>query len=248
MAEKAFYHDIDLVKVSQLKNFRVHNITTTDRGTLAGTLNASHKGLLVYDTDLSKFYNWNGSAFDEISSTISGAMTFKGVVAFNASEPGTPATGDFYVFNNAGSNTWEGTTVVEAGDSVVWDGSAWKFIQGNLVDATESSKGVVELASTAEAQAGTATGVVMTPANVKSWTDQNKFAKTYFASGVSLTANTPYSVAHNLSLQNRNAFTINVMDSSHSAISVDVDSTDQNNLTVTSAISITGVNITVIGY
>jgi hypothetical protein len=52
MAAKEFYHDIDLVKVSQLLNFRVHNITTTDRGTLGGTLSGSHTGLTVYDTDL----------------------------------------------------------------------------------------------------------------------------------------------------------------------------------------------------
>ena len=248
MSTKLYYHDLDLVKVSELLNARIHNITTSDRTTLAGTLNSNHKGLLVYDTDLSAFYAWNGSAFAAVSTTISGAMTFKGVVAFNASEPGTPATGDFYVFSNAGTNTWESSDVVQAGDSVVWDGTNWKFIQGNVIDATESVKGIVELASTAEAQAGTATNVVMTPANVKSWTDQNKHAKVYFATTISLTANTPFTVAHNLALQNRNAFTINVIDSAHSAISVDVDSTDQNNLTITSAVALTGVSVTVIGY
>jgi len=53
-------------------------------------------------------------------------------------------------------------------------------------------------------------------------------------------------VTHNLALQNKNAFTINVM-SSDSQVSVDVDSTDTNSLTVTSAVSITA-SITVIGY
>ncbi len=248
MASKLYYHDMDLAKVSQLLNFRVHNITTTDRGTLGGTLNSAHKGLMIWDTDLNKHFTWDGSAWKELAPNVAGAMTFKAALAFNASEPTTPSQGDYYVFTNSGTNTWEGTTVVETGDSVVWDGAAWKFIQGNVIDATESVKGVVELASTAEAQAGTATNVVMTPANVKSWTDQNKLAKVYFASGVSLTANTPFGVAHNLSLQNRNAFVINVMDSSHSAISVDVDSTDTNNLTITSAIALTGVNVSVIGY
>lgn len=247
MASKLLYHDIDLVKVSQILNARAHNITTTDRTTLGGTLNSTHKGLFVFDTDLNSIYVWGGAAWVSAGS-VSGAMVFRGVVAFNASEPVTPATGDFYLFSNAGTNTWEGSTVVEAGDSVVWDGTAWKFIQTNVVDATEAVKGVVELASTAEAQAGTATNVVSTPANVKSWTDQIKAAKTYFASGLSLVANTPLSIAHNLALQNRNAFTINVMDSTHSQISVDVDSTDQNNLTVTSSIALTGVSVTVIGF
>jgi hypothetical protein len=175
-------------------------------------------------------------------------MTYKGGIAHNATEPVTPLTGDTYVFTSSGTCTWNTSDVVQISDSAIWNGTSWDFYQGNVVDATESVKGVVELASTAEAQAGTATNVVMTPANVKSWTDEKKFAKTYFATSVSLTANTPFTVAHNLALQNRNAFTISVMDSTHSAIGVDVDSTDQNNLTITSAVALTGVSVTVIGF
>jgi hypothetical protein len=248
MAEKLFYHDLDLVKVSQLKNARIHNITTTDRGTLGGTLNSGHKGLLVYDTDLSAFYVWTGSAWSALSAAVSGAMTYKGSIAYNATEPAAPSTGDTYVFSSAGACTWNTSDVVQVGDSAIWNGTAWDFYQGNVIDATEAVKGIVELASTAEAQAGSSTSVVMTPANTKSWTDQNKFAKVYFATSVSLTANTPFTVAHNLALQNRNGFTINVMDSTHSAIGVDVDSTDQNNLTITSAVALTGVSVTVIGF
>lgn len=73
-------------------------------------------------------------------------------------------------------------------------------------------------------------------------------AKTYFASSVSVTANTPFTVTHNLALQNRNAFIINVMNSAHSAISLDVDSVDANSLTITSAVSLTGLSVTVIGF
>ncbi len=87
------YHDLDLVRVSQLKQARIQNITTTDRTTLGGT----NTGLIVYDTDLQTLYVWDGSAWDSVGTTISGAMTFKGAVAFNSTEPVTPATGDFYV-------------------------------------------------------------------------------------------------------------------------------------------------------
>lgn len=248
MATKLFYHDLDLVKVSELLNFRIHNITTTNRTTLGGTLNTAHKGLTVYDTDLQGLYVWDGSAWDAVTATISGAMVFKGVVAYNATEPATPATGDFYVFNSAGSNTWEGTTVVEAGDSVVYDGTAWKFIQGNTIDATEAVKGVVELATSAETNTGSDDSRAVTPLKLAGKLTDYKAAKVFFASSVSVTANTPYTVAHNLGLQNRNAFTISVKDSGHSEIGVDVDSTDQNNLTITSAVSLTGVSITVIGF
>lgn len=245
MAAKEFYHDIDLVKVSQLLNFRVHNITTTDRGTLAGTLSGSHKGLSVFDTDLNAIYIWNGSAFQSVG-TVAGAMTFKGVVAYNATEPGTPATGDYYVFNTAGTNTWESSDVVQIGDSVVWDGTNWKFIQGNVIAATTSIAGIVELATDAESSTGTDTVRAVTPSGLTQFYTDKKLAKVYFISGASLVANTPLTVTHNLALQNRDAFTINVM-SSNSQVSVDVDSTDTNSLTVTSAVSITA-SITVIGY
>lgn len=248
MASKLFYHDLDLVKVSEVLNFRIHNITTTDRTTLGGTLNTAHKGLTVYDTDLQGLYVWDGAAWDAVTSAVSGAMVFKGVVAHNASEPGTPATGDFYVFNSAGSNTWEGTTVVEAGDSVVYDGTAWKFIQGNTIDASETVKGVIELATSAETNTGSDTTRAVTPATLAGKLTDYKAAKVYFASSISLSAGVAFSVAHNLGLQNRNAFTINVMDSGHSSISVDVDSTDQNNLTITSSVALTGVSVTVIGF
>jgi hypothetical protein len=248
MATKLYYHDLDLVKVSELLNARIHNITTSARTTLGGTLATGNKGLLVYDTELSGFYVWNGSAWAAVTSTVSGAMTFKGVVTFNATVPTSPATGDFYVFSNSGSNTWQGTTVVETGDSVVWDGTEWKFIQGNVLDASETVKGVVELANTAEAETGTDTIRAVTPAGVQAKLINYRAAKVYYGSSISLTANIPATVAHNLNLQNKNAFTINVMDSGHSAISVDVDSTDQNNLTLTSAVTLTGVSVTIIGF
>jgi hypothetical protein len=156
--------------------------------------------------------------------------------------------GDFYVFSDAGTNTWNTSDVVQAGDSAVWNGTSWDFIQGNVVDASETVKGVVELATTAEVITGTDTTRAVTAAGVAAKLADYKAAKVYYNDSVSLTANVAQSIAHNLSLQNRNAFTINVMDSSHSQISVDVDSTDQNNLTITSAVALTGVKVTIIGF
>lgn len=248
MATKFYYHDLDLSKVSELLNFRIHNITTAALTTLGGTLNQTHKGLTVYNTDVQNMYVWDGSQFDAVGSTIQGAMTLKGVVAHNASTPGNPVTGDFYVFNSAGTNIWQGSTVVEAGDSTVWDGSAWKFIQGNTIDATEAIKGVIELATTSETNTGTDDARAVTPLKLAGKLTDYKAAKVYFASAISLSAGVAFTVAHNLGLQNRNAFTINVMDSGHSSISVDVDSTDQNNLTITSSVALTGVSVTVIGF
>lgn len=247
MAVKEFYHDIDLVKLSELKNFRVHNITTSARGTLAGTLSTTHKGLSVWDTDLSSLWIWNGSAFVSPGS-VSGAMTFKGVVAFGAAEPGSPANGDYYVFSSAGTNTWNTSDVVQIGDSVVWNGTDWSFIQGNVLAASETVAGVIEIATQAETNTGTDDVRAVTPLKLATYATTKAYAKTYYAGSITLVANTPFTVTHGLALQNRNAFTYNVMDSAHSNISVDIDSVDVNSLTITSGVALTGVQICVTGF
>jgi hypothetical protein len=243
------YRNLDLVKVNEVLNARIHNVDNTTVATLAGTLNTGHKGLIVYNTEEEGLYFWDGAAFVAASSTIAGAMTFKGGIAHNATEPATPSTGDLWVFNSAGTNTWNsGSREVEIGDSAVWNGSDWNIIQANVVTATESVKGVVELATTTEATTGTDTERAVTPAGLAARESGRKLARSYFASGVSVSANTPFTVEHNLALQNRNAFTINIMDSNHSAVMMDVDSVDQNNLTITSSIALTGLHVFVVGF
>lgn len=248
MSEIQVYQDWSWEKVSQLKNFRVHNITTTDRSTLGGTLNTNHKGLLVYDTDLQAMYTWDGSAWDTVSSTITGAVVLRGVVGYNAAEPGSPATGDYYIFNTAGTNTWESSVVVQSGDSVVWDGTNWQYIQGNTVAASETVSGILEIATQAETNAGSDDTRAVTPNKLAGYASSKAFAKTYYELVTTITANTPYTVTHNLGLQNRNSFIINAMNSAHSQIMLDVDSVDANSLTVTSAVTLSSVYITVIGF
>lgn len=248
MATKSYYHDLDLQRVSQIKNTRVHNITTADRTTLGSSLNSSHVGLLVLDTNLNTFYFWTGTAWESIGAISSGVMTLKGVVTFNAAEPVSPASGDYYIFSSAGNNTWEGTTPVQTGDSAIFDGTAWKFIQGNAVDSSESIAGLIEIATQSEVNTGTDDLRAVTPSKLSSWATTKAFGKVYFINPASIVANTPYTVTHNLALQNRNAFIINVMDAENSAISVDVDSVDVNSITITSSTNLTSPSITIIGF
>lgn len=247
MATKLFNHDIDLQKASELLNFKIHNITTSTRTTLAGTLSTTHKGLSVWDTDLSALYIWNGSAF-VVQGGVAGAMNFKGVVAYNASEPSSPATGDYYVFSTAGTNTWNTSDVVQIGDSVVWDGTNWQFIQGNVLAASETVAGVIEIATDAEMNTGTDDTRAATPLKVKNYIAARGLAKTYFNSSLTLVANTPLTVTHSLALQNRNAFVCKVCDSAHSEVSVDIDSVDVNSFTITSAIAGSGYQVMVVGF
>lgn len=242
------YHNLDLVAVSELKNARIHNVTNATRGTLGGTLGGTNVGLMVFDTDDDSPYFWDGSDWASVGASINGAMVLRGVVAFGATEPVAPEVGDFYVFNTAGTNTWEGSTVVEIGDSVVWDGTTWQFIQTNITNASETNAGVIELATQTEVNVGTDTDRAVTPATLSGYLDNQEVARTYFASGVSLVANTPFTVTHNLGLQNRNAFTISVFNTANEAVSVKVTSTTTNALTLTSSVALTGVSVTVIGF
>lgn len=247
MAVKVYGHDIDLAKLSEILNFKIHNVTTATRGTLAGTLTTTHKGLSVWDTDLSLLYCWNGSAF-VAQGGISGAMTFKGIVAFGATEPSSPATGDTYVFSTAGTNTWNTSDVVQIGDSAIWNGTDWSFIQGNVLAASESVAGVMEIATDAEMNTGTDDSRAATPLKVKNYIAARALAKVYFNASVTLVANTPLTVTHGLALQNRNSFVCEVKDSGHSVVGVDIDSTDVNNITLTSAIAGSGYQVTIIGF
>lgn len=238
---------LDFLKVGVIKDVRVNPLTTAQRTTLGGTLSASHEGLEVFDTDLNYPYYWTGSAWNTASSGTQSGLTPKGSIAFNGTEPSSPTVGDLYVFSSAGSNTWEGTNVVQVGDQAWWDGAAWQFIQGNTVAATTAVSGIVALATQAEVNTGTETAKAVTPETLKGYVDtQRKSAKVYFNSSVTTVADTPLTVNHALNLQNRNSFKL-AFYVSNSEVDVDVDSTDVNNCTITSSVALTG-SVFVVGY
>lgn len=64
MGVKLHENDIDFNKVGQLINSRIQNITTIERASLGGTLNSSHKGLIVFDVDLNRLFSWTGSVWE----------------------------------------------------------------------------------------------------------------------------------------------------------------------------------------
>lgn len=159
---------------------------------------ASSERSLAYDDTANKMYYSNGTSWLELG-IIAGAMTFKGVVAFNAVEPSSPATGDTYIFNTAGSNTWEGTNVVEVGDMVIWDGSAWKFLQNNIGAASETVAGYVELATNAESITGTDNTRAVHPAGLMAALQQNRITSVDGVGGNVLTGDgtkTSFPVVH----------------------------------------------------
>lgn len=244
-ANKSIYVNHDYGKVGAVVNAQLNPMTTAQRTTLGGTLTTTHKGLFVWDTDLNTPYWWSGSAWTAPATSQSG-LTPKGNVAFNATEPGSPTVGDLYVFTSAGSNTWEGTNVVQVGDQVYWDGTVWQFLQGNAVAASTSVAGLATLATQAEVNTGTDTTKVVTAETLQGKLAANKQAKVYFNSSVTTVADTPLTITHGLTLQHRDAYTLSFK-VANSEVQVDTDSIDVNSCSITSNVALTGT-ITVIGF
>jgi hypothetical protein len=55
---------------STTKGLLVPRMTTTQRNTFATSLGAGEKGMIVYDTDLNKYYYWDASSFTDIKSGV----------------------------------------------------------------------------------------------------------------------------------------------------------------------------------
>ncbi|MEO7175304.1 MAG: hypothetical protein ABI002_05915 [Saprospiraceae bacterium] len=167
------------------------NVTLPRFTNLAGFPTASSfPGTVAYANDTNKLYFSNGTTWIDVS-PLTSAMQFKGVVAFGAAEPGSPATGDTYIFSTAGNNAWEGTVAVEAGDMAIWDGTVWRFIQTNLnlAAGTESTAGILQLASVVEAIAGSNTTKAVTPAGVLGAIQANRCTSVDGTAGAVLTGN-----------------------------------------------------------
>lgn len=263
MSEKLYYHDINLGNIGQIKNFRIHNIAdATAENALAGDLNTSHDGVLIYRTDTDQLRYWDGAAFQPLAIEVEGDLKFRGFVdaSIAIDDAGQPQTVEYisgyqYVVTTAGTFnaglsgvTLQGNQELQVGDHIVFTSATEAYsIQRNDVYASETDEGNIRLATQAEVDAGTVADEAVTPATLQGKLDAQFYTKQYTTT-MSLTGGgTADTVNHALNLVNKDAFTINVMDSSGSQISVDVDSTDVDNLTLTSLLPLTNIVVTVIG-
>lgn len=247
MAMRTTYTGHDYQKIGLIKDARLNPLSSAARATLAATLGAGHVGLLTTDDTTGLLYTWNGTAFVFAVLAAQSGLTPKGNIAYNGTEPSSPVVGDLYVFSTAGTNTWaSGSVAVQVADQVYWDGTVWQFLQGNTVAATEAVAGIAQIATQGQTNTGTNDTAFITPLKLASNLSTRATAKTYFASGITLVADTPYTITHALALQHRDSFVADFKVSNSSA-DVDFDSVDINNATVTSNVAITG-NITLIGF
>jgi len=108
-----------------------------------------------------------------------GALVFQGSVAPTSVAPTSPRKGDVYVMNAAGvmAASWTGMAgkAVVQNENIVWDGTEWETLgSASIPSASETAKGIVELATAAETTAGTDTTRAVHPAGLKVELDKLK--------------------------------------------------------------------------
>lgn len=204
MAAKKYFSNLDLNQ-NQIKSAVLE--TTTSAG-VASPAN----GQIIFDTGSNVLKYYDGATWQSPVGRFDGAIVYKGSIAHNAAAPGTVTNGDLYVFTSAGTATNYGGEYVQAGDYVIYDGTAeaWKVIQGNVVIASTTAKGIVELATNAEAEAGVNTDNAIVPSALTAWADQTDktiarkrvyTSQTINSSGLTLThsigKNNPYVSVYN---------------------------------------------------
>ena len=157
MAEQKFYVDINL------QNNSLKNTTVGSNSSMTAA------GRFQYNTTSNTLEYHNGTAVKTVANLddVTGLLDFKG--GYNASTntpdldvaPTGVKKGDFYVVTAAGNFF---TEAVKIGDSLFAriDNAAtladWVVVQGNVDIATESTPGLIQLASAAQVAAGTETG------------------------------------------------------------------------------------------
>lgn len=254
MATKEYLHNLDLVKVAQLINARLHNVTDAEQAALAATLGPDNKGLVVYNTTQNAPYTWSGAAFDRGAVDVAGDVIFRGVLlaASYDTNPAFMAAGSQYVAGEAGTLAFPDVTTyvpsanVEAGDQLLFTApDAVYVVQRNDAQATEAGLGNVRLATQPEANAGANDIAAMTPLKTHTKLINGKYTRQYEAT-VNLVALTPLNINHGLKLVDRNSFTITTHFNNQET-SVQVNSVDVDNLTLTSLVARNGVRVVIHG-
>lgn len=180
--------------------------------------------------------------FDEIQNVVAGAATGALVYKGNYNPAtNTPAittntdvkTGWTYVIDTAG--TFAGQAV-EAGDMIIAKvdnpgatAANWQIVNKNIpaiVDATTAVKGIIQLATSAEATAGTNATKAITPATLKAVLDASVGG---YAANFGNGSNTAFTITHGLNTQD---VTIQVQRVSDRAV-IEMETKAASNTTVT---------------
>lgn len=162
MAAKKYFVDLNLNK-NQITEFSLENRDANPSFPVSGEIyfNSVDKKIKFYD----------GTSWQAIGEIAANYVVYRGTLAHTASVPASPKSGDLYIFSSSGTATNFGSPVVEAGDFIIYNGTSWDVIQRNLdlQIATDTSTGVVELATQNEVNTGTDASKVITPATLSGY-------------------------------------------------------------------------------
>jgi len=191
MSSKRRFWDLILEAGAAIINMRFPNSSTAPT--------SPFEGQTYFNSTSKKFFGWNGTEWVDLSQIMASASTIKGDITnanTNPAFPGSPATGDiWFITSNAGT---VGGVEVEIGDQLVRGTSNWFVLQANTFAASETRAGVIELATQAEANAGSDTTRALTPATLAGYLANFFYARRVSTVIATLAANTPTTVTHGL--------------------------------------------------
>lgn len=223
--------NIDLV-LNQLLNGRVEN------GTGFVTGGAGSKGRVMFDTVTSRILYDDGLNIQTVANLndVACLLEFKGGYNATTNTPDlTTGTGifkgDYYVVTVAG--TFYGVQL-EIGDSLFANSdtpivlTSWTIVQGNVVYASETVSGIIELATQAETNTGTDDLKAVTPLKLKT---ANFLPHKYTSPSTTVGSGVPVTITHNLN--NANPIYNIVRDSTGATVILDVNNFTVNGFDVT---------------
>jgi hypothetical protein len=232
----------DLNVISQITvgtNGHVTNIVTR-------SITADQLSVVIFDnaSNVATNKTWTASKIyneiqNAIGTAVTGAVNYIGDYNANTNTPnlGTDANikkGYLYVVSTAG--TFVGNDL-EAGDMLIakinnpgTTPANWQAVNKNIptiVDSSESAKGIIQLATSAEALTGTDVNKAITPATLKAVLDSRVGG---YSANFGDNSATTFVITHNLNSQDLNVQIQKVSD--RSVVEMDVKMTSVNTLTI----------------
>jgi len=189
LAAKKYFVDLNLNK-NQITEFSLENRENNPSSPVSGEI--------YYHSIDKKIKFYDGTDWQSIGQVSAEYVVYRGSLAHSASIPASPKIGDLYIFSSSGTATNFGGEIVEIGDLVIYNGTTWDILQRNLnlQTATETSTGLIELATQNEANTGSDTSRAITPATLDGYrlnrnlTSSVSFSdRTITVSGTTLTHN-----------------------------------------------------------
>lgn len=197
MAKNKYFVDINLNKNALLN-------LILQKATISAIQNPI-AGQIIFDTNDNLLKYYDGATWQASVNRLSGALQFKGLIS-DYTKPAVSGAqaGDLYILGaNGVISNYNGDTV-KIGDFIIYSGSSWDTIRGNIVFSNENELGIVEeIATNEETITGTDLRRVITPASLSAWalqTNKNVIRQRVYVSQTISTLGT--TLVHNIGNDN----------------------------------------------